>query len=295
MSSIPLLIGTTADTGATVTYTFTNSVDTTTLQPGQAFDIRSYLIGLGVIKSANATTHLTIVINSGVTLYSSNASYPALTIANFHPSRDRVKLINNGYIYGAGGAGGAGGYQSGGSNGGSGGVALNLSSSTTIYNNGSIIGGGGGNGGDGGLNVPVYGYVCNYGNQYVTCGGPNNGNDCYTGGGQCVRQGCGGCQTNCCGWTCCLSLNNGNCHGCPNRNGYQGYAYYATSYYTQTGTSYYVGTAGGGGSIGAGTAGATGAANSYYGGSGGIYGNDIVGYYAYANIVVAGTTAGHFS
>jgi hypothetical protein len=181
--SIPNIIGTTADSGATITYTFTSSIDTTTLQPGKAFDIRSYLISQNIIKSVNASINLRIVINNGVVVGSSSPSKPVITIANFHPIRDRITLTNNGSLQGAGGVrGGAGDVvgcaytgccggggcctalsQTAGSAGGAGGDVILLQSVCTIINNGNIYSGGGGGGGGGSVG----------GDSCGGCGGQN--------------------------------------------------------------------------------------------------------------------------
>lgn len=103
------------------------------------------------------TTDVTVTINAGVYVYSTNYQVPAFIVDSFLSS-DTISIINNGSIVGAGGAGGRGSdYRYGGSipsiparPGEQGGTALSLSCATTITNNGTIAGGGGGGGGAGG-------------------------------------------------------------------------------------------------------------------------------------------------
>jgi hypothetical protein len=164
MSLLATIRGTTAGTGANITYTFNSNVDTTTLQPGQPFDLRTYLYSIGVIRNLNITTRLKVIIPSGVTLGSSDPYKSVMTIAGFK-ARDRVTIINQGAILAAGGyaAGSTGLNQSGGS-GGSGGNGLILYSPVSLNNSGHIYGGGGG----GGAGAGSIGYYYNY----YTCDGP---------------------------------------------------------------------------------------------------------------------------
>lgn len=204
--AIPNIIGTTADSGATITYTFASSVDTTTLQPGKAFDIRSYLISQNIIKSANASLNLRIIINNGVVVGSSDPTKPVITIANFHPSRDRVTITNNGSLHGAGGIrGGAGGVsgcaytgccgaggcctglsQTAGSTGGTGGDVIVLQSACTLINNGNIYSGGGGGGGGGSVGGDCCGGCGGSGCCACSWCGGNSGYSCFNGG--CLDQ-----------------------------------------------------------------------------------------------------------
>ena len=98
-----------------------------------------------------------VTVNSGITVRSNSTATPAFDEGAL-PSGSRVRLINNGKIYGMGGAGGgskAGTINVGGdvtytgtnSAGGAGGDALKLTAPTTIVNaSGEIFGGGGGGG-----------------------------------------------------------------------------------------------------------------------------------------------------
>ena len=83
-------------------------------------------------------TDLTITVNSGIYLYSTATSTPALTIAAFNAA-DTVKVVNNGYIMGMGGTNVSG-------PGAPGGPAISILNSIIMTNN-SSIGGGGGSGG----------------------------------------------------------------------------------------------------------------------------------------------------
>jgi hypothetical protein len=111
----------------------------------------------------NGSTAATITVGSGVYIYSTATSTPALTIDGTWPGG--ITLINNGYIAGMGGdapyAPGSNTAQPNtyGVAGTAGGPAISLGVSCTITNN-SYIGGGGGSGGS-------YGY----GTAYYTGGG----------------------------------------------------------------------------------------------------------------------------
>jgi hypothetical protein len=84
-------------------------------------------------------TDLTVYVSSGVYVYSTSTSSPALTLATGFVAGDTVSLINNGFIMGMGGAGsGAGGGPF------NGGPAMSLGYNTTLTNNSYIAGGGGG-------------------------------------------------------------------------------------------------------------------------------------------------------
>jgi hypothetical protein len=108
-----------------------------------------------VLSADNKLGDVDVIINSGVYVYSDNTSIPALLTGS--GVAGVLTIINNGYIYGAGGAGGTGGSPgSGGSSGASGGTALKLEKNITLDNNGSILGGGGGGGGGGGASADQY-------------------------------------------------------------------------------------------------------------------------------------------
>jgi hypothetical protein len=102
---------------------------------------------LAINAGWNQTSKVVATINSGVYVSSNGTGTPALTANGSFPGG--VQLINNGFIVGMGGAGGRGGEYNAnnGVSGNVGGLALSVSSSITITNNGTIAGGGGGGGG----------------------------------------------------------------------------------------------------------------------------------------------------
>jgi len=117
----------------------------------------------------------TVVINSGVNVFSQVTNVPAFT-AHLVAGSNFI-LINNGNIIGRGGlGGGGGGAGDNGGAGGNGGDAISLENITASINNASganIAGGGGGGGGGGGYST------CNlYDSEFDDC------SDCiYLGGG----------------------------------------------------------------------------------------------------------------
>ena len=286
-------------TGQIVNYTFTQNVDTTTLQPGQAFDIRSYLLNQGIIRNSKVSVALTLTIAPGVTIGSSDVTKPALTIANFHPRRDRIKLINNGSIQGAGGYAGTGGSNGGsGQSGGNGGTALlctNLiGGQVTIINNGTIYGGGGGGGGAGSIYYEYGACGPSYGLNYGACGfqGGNCNNCCYTCCNNCPGTCGAGCDPHCDYDNGCWNCNQGSCD-C---------GYSVNCYANITITGYNAGSSGGvgagynqaasynGGSFGA--SGGNGAGNSTSGGLGGRAGYYLSGSTYIKAGSILGTVAG---
>ena len=93
---------------------------------------------------------VTVTVNKGVKVGSSSTLTPAFFVERL-PDGSKVKLINNGYIVGAGGDGGGRGgpeINYSGQPGKNGGNALKLLSDISIINNGIIGGGGGGGGGN---------------------------------------------------------------------------------------------------------------------------------------------------
>jgi hypothetical protein len=92
-------------------------------------------------------TRLTITVNSGVYVYSTDTAVAGLTISGFSAG-DTVSIINNGFILGKGGNGGnANPLTAGSSPGFNGGPALSLGYGISLTNNSYIAGGGGGGGG----------------------------------------------------------------------------------------------------------------------------------------------------
>ena len=103
--------------------------------------------------SPSSALRLLAIVDPGVTLSSTSASNPSLTISGF-PSNSQIKLVNWGVIKGAGGTAGTGAvYGASATDGSIGGTALTASAITNgnivIENQGSIYGGGGGGGGGG--------------------------------------------------------------------------------------------------------------------------------------------------
>lgn len=105
---------------------------------------------------------ITVSIPAPTTIGSSSTGTYAMLVPNAFSPNDKITIINDGLIQGAGGVGGAGGgipptpgYSVGG-NGGLGGSAIYVNRPVTITNNGTIAsGGGGGGGGRGARNNPT--------------------------------------------------------------------------------------------------------------------------------------------
>ena len=99
----------------------------------------------------NGTSKVVATINSGIYVSSNSTGTPALTVNGSFPNG--VELVNNGFIVGRGGNGGTGGGLTNGgggingSAGSTGGLALSVSTTISIRNNGTVGGGGGGGGG----------------------------------------------------------------------------------------------------------------------------------------------------
>ena len=91
-------------------------------------------------------TDVTLVINNGVYVYSTNTANAGLTVAAL-AAGDTVAITNNGFILGMGGAGGNANSSPGPANGSNGGPALNINYNIRLTNNSYIAGGGGGGGG----------------------------------------------------------------------------------------------------------------------------------------------------
>jgi hypothetical protein len=101
----------------------------------------NYTLGTAQIPGYVAgKTQVTLQINPGVYVYSTNTANAGLTVAALDPADD-VVISNLGYIMGMGGAGG------GASNGAAGGPAISISRPVYILNDSYIAGGGGGGGG----------------------------------------------------------------------------------------------------------------------------------------------------
>lgn len=135
---------------------------------------------------AGATT-VNLTVNSNVYVGSSNAGVVALSVSGF-ASGDKVNLVNNGFILGAGGAGNVGSSTT--APGGPGGDAIDFGgdSGITVTNNGTI-GGGGGAGGHGIGQVTV-----NAPNVYGSSSGCGSSGNSGGGGGAGYNEGAAGYQ-----------------------------------------------------------------------------------------------------
>ena len=148
---------------------------------------RIYLTSL--LTAAQKLGDVVVTINPGVYVYSEITNAPAFITGN--DIAGTLTIINNGYIYGAGGAGGTGGNPSSGNggNGGDGGVGLFIQKNILLTNNGSILGGGGGGGGGAGGNDDQYGSD----HDFAGGGGGGGGQSMGAGGARnstCSGSGC---------------------------------------------------------------------------------------------------------
>ena len=133
--------------GATKLGNFYGAVRRVALTQTFATNTTQTAIGISTLPGYVAgITDITITVNNGVYLYSTDVSSPALAISGA-TAGDTVTLINNGFIIGKGGAGANGSWSSFGNvNGLIGGPALSLGFNCSITNNSYIAGGGGGGG-----------------------------------------------------------------------------------------------------------------------------------------------------
>jgi hypothetical protein len=92
------------------------------------------------------STDITITVNNGVYLYSTDTATPALTISGA-TAGDAITLVNNGFIIGKGGTGASGNQLNQTTAATAGGPAMSLGFNISITNNSYIAGGGGGGGG----------------------------------------------------------------------------------------------------------------------------------------------------
>lgn len=156
-------------------------------------DTTQTAIGISTLPGYVAgITDITITVNNGVYLYSTDVSSPALAISGA-TAGDTVTLINNGFIIGMGGnpsIGGKSGTQAGG-------PAMSLGYNISLTNN-SYIAGGGGSGGGQGFGGGVVSN--NYGGGGGAGGGPGSGPSGGAGGGPGQSGGNGG-SSNYGGWT----------------------------------------------------------------------------------------------
>ena len=196
---------------ATKTYTFTANSNCVGLNVATASYTGS-VAGLSISGSySSGNTCVIVNINSGIYIYSTNPSLPALKLTGA-TSGDTLTINNAGYILGGGGTGGSPHYCSFNYNisptnmtGSPGGIALCYQSTGAaikyIYNTGAIAGGGGG--GAGGSNIfcsfhccCTLGHTCH--SYWYTpvaggggAGGGNGGSITYHTGGSCVTHGGG--------------------------------------------------------------------------------------------------------
>lgn len=110
-----------------------------------ASNTTNYTLGVAQIPGYVAgITDVSLVVNSGVYVYSTNTANAGLIVSAL-AAGDTVSIINNGFILGMGGAGaGLVGGQPESFNGNPGGPALSINRNVTITNNSFIAGGGGG-------------------------------------------------------------------------------------------------------------------------------------------------------
>lgn len=114
-------------------------VFTKTISNVANYNLRSDLLASGWdgVQRVEAT------ITTTGTISSANTSTPAFSSGSVYPSGSTIRIINNGYIVGAGGKGGYSSSVAGGA----GGTAISIQTPVIIENNGVIGGGGGGGSG----------------------------------------------------------------------------------------------------------------------------------------------------
>jgi hypothetical protein len=127
------------------------------------YNLRNAVVALGWNPSEKA--NVSVVINSGVYIYSSTTATPAFITGTF-PAGSNISIINNGTIVGMGGAGG----NANGGAGQPGGGAFLAQTSITVTNN-NVIAGGGGGGGAGSTKTQAGGYIT----LYFAAGGGGGG------------------------------------------------------------------------------------------------------------------------
>ena len=152
-----------------------------TYNPAGGFAHGVNLRQIAIDAGWNQTAYVEVTISPSTVIYSTSTSIPSLTIDGSFPNG--AKLINNGVIMGRGGDGGQGGN---GSTGNIGGAGVNISTSITIENVGTIGGGGGGGGGGGSGTGSAQGVGGGGG------GGGGYGSGAWVGGGNGTLLGAGG-------------------------------------------------------------------------------------------------------
>jgi hypothetical protein len=103
------------------------------------YNLYNAVVALGWNQSI--MVNISVVINSGVYVYSSTTATPAFVTGTF-PAGSNINIVNNGTVVGMGGAGG----NANGGAGQPGGGAFLAQTSITLTNNNVIAGGGGGGG-----------------------------------------------------------------------------------------------------------------------------------------------------
>ncbi len=195
-TTAPISLTSTAGVSTTVTVTLqvqdsgggtdTSAIQTFTVYVHEAviLNITSSLANYNIYAAAGSPSvanNFIVTISSGVIVYGSTASVPALSSGNL-PAGSIVRIVNNGYIYGAGGKGGnAGGSYYASEVGQDGGSAISTTVPIYIDNtNGYIFGGGGGGAG---------GTQCGTTN-ILACGGSGGGGRGYAAGAAGILGGC---------------------------------------------------------------------------------------------------------
>lgn len=148
----------------------------------QNWQLTSYLAAAGYTGSRVGLSDITVTINAGVYVGATSTGVYALYL-NGTAAGDRITLINNGTIIGAGGNGGqasayGGGYINSPT---AGGPALYVPVAATVQNNGALYGGGGG-GGQGGWGILSITIYLGTTNSYASSGGGGGGGAGYNPG-----------------------------------------------------------------------------------------------------------------
>jgi hypothetical protein len=131
-------VGTQTTSRPAVSYTYSASTANAALN---ITTLAGYVAGI---------TDVTITVDTGIYIYSTSISTPALTLTG-GSTGDTITLVNKGYIMGMGGKGGGSTAAAAGVLAQTGGTALSLGFNTTVNNTNAsaYIGGGGGGGGAG--------------------------------------------------------------------------------------------------------------------------------------------------
>jgi hypothetical protein len=242
-----------------------------------ASNTTNYTLGTAQIPGYVAgATDVTLVVNSGVYVYSTNTANAGLTVAAL-AAGDTVSIVNDGFILGMGGGQGAT----------AGGNAVNINRSVLITNNSYIAGGGGAGGDNGGGGAGGGVGRSQSGTNGGAGGGPGLAGSNGSGTGTAIGGGGGGRILPGVGGVGVTSNNVGRGGGAGGGGG---------AYSVQINSSVWANAGGGGGggwgasggqSVG-GTAGGPGA----NGGAGGSSNNNGTNGTASASIIIAGSAGG---